>query len=93
MFEESEEEKSVTLSVDRLPFDGVEGQINLNVVKRDSSDQNIHSEDPDKSVNTTRKRVMVEGENLENESFFIEEIIEESEDETSEEEGVAPPQV
>ena len=41
--------------------------------------------DGGESMNTTRKRVMVEGD-MNDESFFIEEIIEESEDETDEDE-------
>ena len=86
VFEESEEEASVTVSVDRQLIYGEDGTVNLNVRK------STRGEGEDSQVTSNRKRVMIEGDNFDNESFFIEEIIEESEEETDEEEGFSLPQ-
>ena len=68
MLEESEEEDSVNLSVSMR-----DGEKGLHV--RKGSGQGGES---------TRRRVMIDGSQIGDESFYIEEIIEESEEESDE---------
>ena len=74
VLEESEEEEDI------------EGSINMSVSRHDGQDQSlkfVNKGQPGEQL-STRRRVLIEGENMGDESFYIEEIIEESEEESDE---------
>lgn len=76
VLEESEEEEDIS------------GSVNLSVSHIDGQDRNLKvlnkGERQGDQQLSTRRRVLIEGEDMGDESFYIEEIIEESEEESDE---------
>lgn len=77
VLEESEEEEDIS------------GSVNLSVSRTDGQDRNLKvlnkgERGQGEQQLSTRRRVLIEGEDMGDESFYIEEIIEESEEESDE---------
>ena len=74
--ESEEEENSVQLSISR-DGEGLMGDRSFKVINK-----GIREENKDGMPSTQRRRVMIDGDDIGDESFYIEEIIEESEEES-----------